>query len=535
MSLDVTRYMEFLGSSSSFKIKRYEIDYPPVNELRKSLRQIACKLDCENEHQKKLFSGIFSIISSLQLSPVIFDEKFYETIAALFPSQSKIEDIWGSEISDNLLRAKDIAYDLVGESNPIIDKLIESAKAAYSLGRKCKVFITNKDNIELIIHILKKEGLNFSREDIISSPSEFAASETFDTLIRLGPFLSSGVGSCPSSILSAPRYSRIVQLIWHGNKDDPDFGDDAIIMFNERNAELIKSPVVQWNISSENISYIWSKPIRSSIISETNVSGNDFFVIRPYVEGEISDAVLLAIDDFHGILYSPRSDIVIFDPSADPDERVSRINAADAPVGGYICRIREVTTGGLHSNSETAERSKIWKSLLTFHIENKLDQLVSRMVQSNVTLLCLPQQLRYWAMPASSVIHAPLREEHFYALCKALEINTKIETPNGLVDFQSIAWNDIRMSRIDAIISGQELSELILKHVINALTASSYEIAAQITCGKSNIKWLITPYDNSHEIFVEFNQLKRVETGLRVPNAELMRILELDFIKQWQQ
>lgn len=525
--------MEFLASPVRFEIKKIHISYHPVNQLRKSLRIIAYNLDYEDEQQKKLFSGIFGIISSLQLSPVIFDEKFYEIIESLFPIDSNIEAIWGNEIHENLKLAKAIAYDLMGELNPMIIRLIESAKMANNSGCKYKISASSKD-AELIVHILQTEGLNFSREDIICSQAEYARSGLLDTLIRLGPLHSFGVGSAPSGILSAPRYKSIVQLLWDGTPDDPDFGDDALIRFSERTAESIRSPIIHWHLSLENILHTWSKPIHQFETKLKDIPNNDFAILRRN-SSEICNGQLLIIDDIYGILYHPQSAVIIFDPRADQGDRVSYTRVADVCDGTYLCRIKEVNATGIHSNTSSTERSNLWKGLLAKQIESNIDEIVSRLEQSNVSLKCLSLVLRNWAKPPTSVIHAPARKEHFHALCYALGISSTIESHAGPVDFYTLAWNDIRMSRGEAISAGHDRSELLINHVVNSLRMSSDDISDLILGRKTNIKWPISSFDNNFELSVDMHLINSVESNVSVLSSELMKINELEYIRQWQQ
>jgi len=44
----------------------------------------------------------------------------------------------------------------------------------------------------------------------------------------VGPLRSKGWGSAPDAILSAPRFARLIQIVWSGCGDEEDFGYDPV-------------------------------------------------------------------------------------------------------------------------------------------------------------------------------------------------------------------------------------------------------------------------------------------------------------------
>ena len=153
MNSEVSNLMAFLDGRPFFTINRSEIIFPPVIELRRSLRSIAvCLNKEEDEGQGRLFREMFGIISALQASPVVFDEKFHEAISGLFPQNVDIKNVWGTEVFDNLNRAKSLAYDLVGESNPLSHQLLLKARDARKRGISFKISAASRDR-DLILHM----------------------------------------------------------------------------------------------------------------------------------------------------------------------------------------------------------------------------------------------------------------------------------------------------------------------------------------------------------------------------------------------
>ena len=60
-----------------------------------------------------------------------------------------------------------------------------------------------------------------------STPSkDYREVEPFDVLVKVGPLRSKGWGSAPDATLSAPRFAKMVQIVWSGCGDEDDFGYD---------------------------------------------------------------------------------------------------------------------------------------------------------------------------------------------------------------------------------------------------------------------------------------------------------------------
>lgn len=533
MNSEVSDLMAFIDGRRSFTIHRTEIAFPPIIELRRSLRSIAvCLNKDEDEGQGRLFREMFGIISALQSSPVVFDEKFYETITRLFPQHVDVKNVWGPEVFDNLNRAKLLAYDLVGESNPLAHELLLKARDARRRGMRFKISAASRDR-ELILHMLLKDGLILEESDIICTGSQYAKSGCFDQLLRYGPLLTWGRGGAPSAILSGPKFAHMEQVAWEGNTDDSDFGDDALVKF-QKTSEILESPVASWRIQSRKINVVWEKKLPVEVSTQNNVPDNDFEVFRRE-DGQMRNSRLIRIDDSYGMIFPPSARVTVINPNSDRDERAFFATAASVSTGEFIAVVKAVNDASSHSTEIGYARAQEWKSELRKNLALDSNAFNKKLEQAGVVLASLAQQVRHWALDPTTVIHAPQRQEHFQSLCSVLGLSGNVKSDKGdYREFWRLAWDDIRVSRGEAISAGFERTDLFYSHVLSGLRKSVDEICSELS-STSRHRFQLARSDGWPDVTVDIYSVAGTEDGLMAPSKEFFKILEIDYIQQWLQ
>jgi hypothetical protein len=524
--------MSLFADCPFFEVNRTKVVFPPVVELRRSLRSIAVCLNKEEDAQGRLFREMFSVISALQVSPVVFDEKFYEAVSGFFPQNTDIKNVWGPEVFDNLNRAKSLAYDLIGEPNPLSAQFLSKAREAKVGGLRFKLSVSGRDR-ELITHMFAKDGVQISEQDFLCTASRYAESGCFDVLLRLGPLLTWGRGSAPAAILSGPKFLRMEQVVWDGSADDADFGDDAVIKF-DKTIETMDSPVVSWRINSSEAIAGWAKEMPGQISTRNQVPENDFEVFRRE-NSEMRNSRLLKIDERYGVIYPPSARVMVLNLSSDRDERVFFAPATSVFPGEFIAVVKNLSGGQSHSTETGFERSQRWKSELRSNLTCDADAFKQKLEQAGLALASLGQQLRHWASDPTSVIHAPQRQEHFQILCSVMGLDGKDESvKSGRQDFWRLAWDDIRVSRGEAISAGFERTDIFYSHVLSGLGRSADEICHALNESPHH-RFFLAQSDGWPEIAVDIYRVIGTEDGLLAPQKEFFKILELDYIQQWLQ
>jgi len=528
MPVLTNQVMSLAASRPAYMFNKIGINFLPVAELRRCLREMAYNLDRDDERQGALYRAMFSLISEIQVSPINFDEQFCIKVDGIFDGRDADEVTWGREIAERFTRAKSIAYDLVGELNPMVIELIKGMRASASSRRSFAISCASRDR-DIIKHIM--EEARVPEAPIVTSDADFSQLPVVDTMFRLGPLLSWGRGVAPTAILSAPRFSTLTQFFWAGTSDDSDFGDDPLNEFARGNDRLI-SQVVTWEMRHHEEFIAWEKPILQPSSIVVNAPERDFEVFRRE-RGDLRAAVMIRIDDRLGVLWPPASTVISYDPSRAMDDQPVVMQAAGGlRPGQYLAYVKEVGDEGVHSNQVTEERSSLWKSALSDALHADSDALKRRLELAGVRISSLAQRARYWAEAPSTVIHAPQSEDHFRILCDVLGVNSR-SAGGGSRDFWRLAWDDIRLSRGEAISAGVDRNDAFDRHLSLVLDQWLRENPPIQIHGERIV--LELPSIREGEVMkVELYQVQALEDGFRAPITALKSIREVDYFRtQW--
>ena len=135
--------------------------------------------------------------------------------------------------------------------------------------------------------------------------------------------------------------------------------------------------------------------------------------------------------------------------------------------------------------------------------------------------------------PTSTVIHAPQKRAHFEILCRVLDLNNRVSHRGNMMPFWRAAWAEISISRGEAILEGIQNAEMIESSVLAALRQLNGHINAEI--GEARKFEVKIPFgDEGGYVPLSLHKVAEVESGYRAPDAELRKILQLEFIQQWQ-
>jgi hypothetical protein len=114
-----------------------------------------------------------------------------------------------------------------------------------------------------------------------------------------------------------------------------------------------------------------------------------------------------------------------------------------------------------------------------------------------------------------------------------LGLTTQVNYQNNNIPFWRAAWDEISISRGEAILEGMHNADIIESKVLQALRNFNADIQSEI--GDSNKYLLKVPFDGVGGYFtVTLHKVLEVESGYRAPDAEFRKILQLEFIQLWQ-
>lgn len=152
-----------------------------------------------------------------ECSPSAFDDALLERIKGLAGGRSVLQMRWGDRICkmhDELLQS----CGKLGRQGSAFSHALKS-RVQWD-GRLNKIYChrTQADAIRALVG---------ASTQLIHSLSGYRNCSKFDSLVVLGSLRKIGIGRVPPAVVMAPRFHRLVQVVWSTDKDDPDFGFSA--------------------------------------------------------------------------------------------------------------------------------------------------------------------------------------------------------------------------------------------------------------------------------------------------------------------
>ena len=353
---------------------------------------------------------------------------------------------------------------------------------------------------------------------------DYSNTEPFNVLIKVGPLRSKGWGAVPDAVISAPRYGRLVQLVWSGCKDEPGFGYDPVE-------------------SSDALSYRipWKKHVErsgfDSGLIDHYIPEQDEFIIFPVPIhiGTQRQATLIEILKGDGILYPYRAKVLSFDLNSETDLCLdSRIPGESLFEGMFVVQahIGEVDFG--ESNAAEGGYNGVWKQRLREELTNNSDAFCRKLRSKGLNLLTLSQCVNNWAELPHAVIHAPQKRGHFKILIDTLEIESAAAATNGWdkKPWWQQAWDEVRISRGEAIQAGIQGQELIDQQSLKLLRESLSEIKSK-ALSDEYFRIDILPDRDLQGYFV-FYKILRLEEGFLAPDSDIYVVRDLNSLEEWK-
>jgi hypothetical protein len=348
----------------------------------------------------------------------------------------------------------------------------------------------------------------------------------------VGPLRSRGWGSAPDAILSAPRFGTLIQVVWTGSADEDGFGYDPVTPQSEpvRGATRRVSGSIEWTRRTVTVSEE-ATPLQTVFPEFDELATFDAFGRGPASRR----ATLVEIDDDHGILFPPNSQVPSFDPNAVGEPAIAlRVPGETLSAGMFVmwALLGDADLGGLQATD--GNFSRIWKQRLRDELRRDTAGLVQRLRAAGIELQHLASRARRWWRPPSTVIHAPQQRRHFEALITVLGIDH--DSPPAAHTHRrpwwQYAWNEIAHSRGEAIQTGMQEHEIIYEELfafLGTLQSDLISRAASATTFQIEI-----PEGRSLRGTVRFYAVRSIEEGFCVPDHALRTICDLDSVEQWR-
>jgi hypothetical protein len=538
MPPNTSQIFDFLAGLPEFSTERIEIASPAFSMLRRGLRTMIVRLREEesgheaNEIAQRMRASLFEWLTV----PVPYDGLILEAVKVL-GDPALVERRWGLDVRLAYNLACRGAQAVQLEENPGRVQLRQVIRDLRSRNRTFKIYSHRRARPYFASLFVSPEEPALIESDFLSSVREYREAEMFDTIVKMGPLRSWGWGSAPDAIVTAPRFQNLVQLVWSGTTDDPDFGYDPVsspveVQEPSNNSRSVPSGVLGYCISRR------PAVVRRFGNSDFDATGaapdqDEFKLLQQDGEnrpGEKRRATLAIVGTQYGILYAPHSQILSFDPlTANGSEIQLRVLGESLAEGMYVVVpvIGEVNFGADQANEGSL--SHVWKQRLRDEIQINQEALCRILRLKGLDLQHLSARVESWTESATTVIHAPQKRKHFQILVDALAIAAH---PVGGVDWWQLAWNEIRHSRGEAIQGGMHEHEIVEEQLIEILRPMLPQIRGEAAT-KPTFGFALPEASGLHGN-VLFFKVVSIEEGFIIPGTELRLVHDLNTVEQWR-
>lgn len=520
---------DFLEGNPSCVIERREFYSAVFAQLRRNLRSIVVRIgEAEFGEMGASIDRIRIVLSEWLTAPVAFDGALLEILQS-FGDADAVETRWGPDVCSAYKLACAAATDVLSLENPLRSDLSKILRHLSAQGSRWRIHCHKRARI----HFESLREPSWPHDCFIHSIRDYRETAPFDFLLKIGPLRSRGWSAAPDAILSAPRYTNLIQFVWFGCADEEGFGYDPVGPSRTSNSSnfSVHGAVhgTQWSRRDVRIGEREAQINADEIFDELKL-----FAEVPRSRG-FRRATLVDIDEEHGILYPPHSQVASFDPAVPTESPFGfRVPGETLLEGMFIVRpmLADTDLGGLHATD--GYYSRTWKEHLRKELLLDAQDLVRRLKSEGLNLLHILPRVRGWCRPPSTVIHAPQQKRHFEILIRVLGINNGNQPPTHLPhrEWWQSAWTEIAHSRAEAIQTGLQENDIVNEELFSLLRKllpelrskaedhSGFELPIPVGCGLNGA--------------VRFHFVRSIEEGFLVPENILCTICDLETIEQWR-
>jgi hypothetical protein len=518
-----SRIFAFLGQDGSLVHERREIASPAFSKLRRTLRIIVKSLLETADQEAIEIAQVMNDCLSLWLTTPV---EFHSSISAAlnkFGDADRFDARWGL---DGMFRdAVRLGEQLGLESSLMRVQLSTLVDTLQSGNKHFRIFCHRGAREHFESLDLRKEGSCLQEKHFLHSAREYEKTDLFDILIKVGPLRSQGWGAIPDAVKSAPRFQKLIQLVWSGNGDEPNFGYDPVSppgATNAREPEYVLGNQIAWEV-------IETKSGDFTGVLENECPDEDELQ-KPNQPSARRRAVLITLPNRRGILY-PATEALSLDPNADDEEAIRfRVPGETLLPNMFLIQtdIGEVDFG--HMEVAEGGYCSVWKERLRERLCVDRLELCRSLQEKGVDLINLQACVDYWAQPRDVAIHAPGHINHFRILIEELGFAEKKDL-RGDVSWWRRAWDETRRAIGKAIQIGRQENELINEQAVHILKKSLLEIR-QAARGEE-FALPIPPGSDLRGTFYCFRVID-TEDGFLAPETEVGIVRSVDRFEQWR-
>jgi hypothetical protein len=518
-----SRLIAFLGQDAALLHERREIGCPAFSQLRRNLRIIVKSLLETADQEASEIAQVMNDCLRLWLTTPVEFRTSISSALKKFGDADRFDARWGL---DGMFRVAVRSGEQLGlESSLMRVELSRLVDSLQSDNKKFRIFCHRRAREHFDTLFLLNGSSRLQDQHFLHSARGYQEMDLFDILIKVGPLRAQGWGAIPDAVKSAPKFQKLIQLVWSGNADEPNFGYDPV---SPLGATVAKEP-----------DYVLGNQIAWELIE---IKSGDFTSVLENdgaTEDELQKsnqplsrrrAVLITLPNKRGILY-PATEALSLDPNAGDEEAIGfRVPGETLLPSMFLIQteIGEVDFG--HMEVAEGGYCSVWKERLRERLRVDRSEFCRLLQEKGVDLINLHACVDYWAQPRGVAIHAPGNINHFRILIEELGFPAR-KGHGREVSWWRSAWDETRRAIGKAIQIGRQENELINEQALHILkkallhirqAASSEEFTLPIPLGA-----------DLHGTFY-FLRITDTEDGFLAPETEVGIVRSVDRFEQWR-
>ncbi len=535
MVVTASEIFDFIEQRRTWTIEKYEVAYRPFSALRKTVRMIILTLS-ETDNSEEVAGKLRKHLAEFLTVPIPFCSSTLGWIDEILGHRDAVEARWGREVRQSYEIARQSSREMQTAESPLRLKLREKLLELIDKRTTYRIYChrSAKGYFRSVLDVPTNEAV--SDDCFLHSVKGYREAAPFGTLIKVGPLRSNGWGSAPDALLTAPRFGRLIHLVWSGCADEEDFGYDPATISSLATSLVGNAGRRDVSLGPSTTSWVPQVTLVGDDLNEMDRDVDDlklFSVLARY--GDPRKAVLVQIDDLRGIFFPPEARVPSFDPAVRIEDAIDyRMPVETLDEGMFVIwpELDEPDLGALRVAE--GRYSVVWKDRLREAFILDANGLLQRLRRAGIDLQHLRFCVKLWCKPPSTVIHAPREQRHFEILIKTLGIDFDEPRPLRTAphEWWQYAWTEIARARGEAIQTGRQEQEIINEQLFDILRASLPTIGEQARTNDNFV--LKLPEEKTLEGGVQFYKILAIEQGFLVPDVALRVVSQIDDIEQWR-
>jgi len=430
-----------------FAWEQFEVECPAYLAFRRAGRHLQrLLLDAVDERANKLLEVTRSALGEMTTTPMEFDAMLAERITTIGGGVARVRADWGAICGD------------------LFQSFVDSAQVLCRSGSALRQVVREKirefanDGLRIYCH---RKSLQYfidagaDETQAIMTPVAYSDTRRFGVLLKVGGMRRIGYGRVPEAVVAAPRFERLIQVVWSPDVDDADFGESFMepLGFSARTHwELKTNTTICHHLGCRNIQIDRNEQENMDPLDER---------IRERIRevtGTTLKGTVIHLAGGRVLMQRPGSALVVYSPRA---ARVEEKEAEDLVDGDLLLRFGHpsIDLGSVVTND--SDLVKQWREDLKVAYHRNPASFLVRLRNGGVNLVHLESAVYAWF----SGRRRPQDSDHFDAVSSAIGWDTKKA---------KAAWRDLQKQHGMAVQHGLLVAELAVEALVQALNSAVY-------------------------------------------------------------